>query len=66
MYPHVKCFLCLTGVLPAGHGVVSEQHLLAQLLVLDPPGELHVCEVITQQLWPKEALQGHTEPQTQQ
>lgn len=45
------------GGLPASHGVVSVQHLLAQLAVLDPPGELNVSELITQQLGPQEALQ---------
>lgn len=49
------------GVLPAGHGVVSVQHLFAQLAVLDPTGELNVSELITQQLWPQEALQVSSE-----
>lgn len=47
--------------LPAGHGVVSEEHLLAQLTVLDPARELHVSELISQQLWPQEALEGQTQ-----
>lgn len=47
-------------VLPAGHGVVSVQHLLSQLTVLDPPRKLNVSELITQQLWPQETLQWHT------
>lgn len=47
--------------LPAGHGVVSVEHLLAQLTVLDPTRELNVSELITQELWPQEALQSHTE-----
>lgn len=45
------------GALPASHGVVSVQHLFAQLAVLDPTGELNVSELITQQLRPQEALQ---------
>lgn len=45
------------GALPASHGVVSVQHLLAQLAVLDPAGELDVSELVPQQLWPQEALQ---------
>lgn len=48
------------GSLPAGHGVVSVEHLLAQLAVLDPARELHVSELVPQQLRPQEALEGQT------
>lgn len=36
--------------LPAVHCVVPEEHLLAQLLVLDSARELQVCELIPKQL----------------
>lgn len=49
----------ITG-LPASHGVVPVQHLLSQLAVLDPPRELDVSELVTQELRPQEALQRHT------
>lgn len=51
------------GALPASHGVVSVQHLFAQLAVLDPTGELNVSELITQQLRPQEALQVSSDTQ---
>lgn len=43
--------------LPASHGVVSVEHLFAQLTVLDPTRELNVSELVTQELWPQEALE---------
>lgn len=46
--------------LPASHGVVSVEHLFAQLTVLDPSRELNVSELIAQELWPQEALEWHT------
>lgn len=52
------------GVIPASHGVVSVQHLLAQLAVLDPTWELNVSELITQQLGPQEALQVSSDKQS--
>lgn len=45
--------------LPASHGVVSVEHLFAQLTVLDPTRELNVSELVTQELWPQEALEWH-------
>lgn len=51
------------GAVPASHGVVSVQHLFAQLAVLDPTGELNVSELITQQLRPQEALQVSSDTQ---
>lgn len=50
--------------LPAGHGVVSVEHLLSQLAVLDPARELNVSELITQELRPQEPLQTHTHTHT--
>lgn len=52
-----------SAALPASHGVVSVQHLLAQLAVLDPTGELNVSELVTQQLRPQEALQIRSDKQ---
>lgn len=48
-------------ILPSSHGVVSVEHLFAQLAVLDPPRELNVSELVSQELRPQEALEGHTE-----
>lgn len=66
-------FRCLTGrllwatlenvCLPAGHGVISVEHLLPQLAVLDPARKLNVSELITQELRPQEALQAHINTQ---
>ena len=39
--------------------MVPEEHLLAQLTVLDPARELNVRELIPQKLWPKETLGTH-------
>lgn len=41
--------------------MVSVEHLFSQLTVLDPTGELNVSELITQKLWPQEALRWHTQ-----
>lgn len=41
--------------------MVSVEHLFSQLTVLDPTGELNVSELITQELWPQEALRWHTQ-----
>lgn len=46
--------------LPAGHSVVSVEHLLSQLAVLDPARELNVSELISQELRPQKALHTHT------
>lgn len=48
------------NVLPATHGVVSVEHLLAKLTVLDPARELNVCELISQKFGPQEPLGGST------
>ena len=45
--------------LPASHGVVSVEHLLSQLAVLDPARELNVSKLITQELRLQEALHTH-------
>ena len=36
--------------------MVSVEHLFSQLAVLDPARELNVSELVTQELWPQEAL----------
>lgn len=41
--------------------MVSVEHLFTQLTVLDPTRELNVSELISQELWPQEALEGFTE-----
>lgn len=51
--------------LPAIHCVVPEEHLPAQLPVLDPARELHGRELVPKQLRSQEALQGHTEQRKQ-
>lgn len=44
--------------LPAVHALVTVQHLLPQLLVLDPPGELEVRELVSQQFGSQKPLRG--------
>lgn len=43
--------------LPAIHVLVPVEHLLPQLLGLDPAGELQVRELLPQQLGPEQCLQ---------
>ena len=55
LWPHAAA--APDSAVPAVHALVSVQHLLPQLLGLDPAGELEVCELLSQQLRSQERLQ---------
>lgn len=63
--PRARSLLGDKGVLPAVHVLVSVQHLLPQLLGLDPAGELEVGELLPQQLGFQERLRGDAVAQPQ-